>query len=70
MHNFFSFYDGLSVGFFAFFGTVVAYNFVKYNALARLNKNQIRKEVKGIVLLSFLASVACFYFYLQLQTPT
>ena len=63
---FFNIDDGLSVAYFAFFGTVVGYNFVKYDALARLNKNQIKKELKGIVLLSFLSSIACFYFFLQL----
>lgn len=69
-HYFFNIYEGLSVALFAFFGTIVAYNFVKYNALARLNKNQIRKEVKGIVFLSFLASIACFYFLLELRWIT
>lgn len=65
-HYFFNIDGGLSIVFFAFFGTVVGYNFVKYDALARLNKNQIKKELKGIVLLSFLSSIACFYFFLQL----
>jgi hypothetical protein len=40
---FFNIDDGLSVAYFAFFGTVVGYNFVKYDALARLNKNQINQ---------------------------
>lgn len=65
-HYFFSIYGGLSVALFAFFGTIVGYNFVKYDALARLNKNQIRKEIKAIALLSFLSSIACFYFFLEL----
>lgn len=67
---FFDIDDQFSVNFFAFFGTVVGYNFVKYDALTRLNKNQIRKEVKGIVLLSFFSSIACFYFFLQLSWVT
>ncbi|WP_162523923.1 MULTISPECIES: hypothetical protein [unclassified Flavobacterium] len=71
MTHFFSNIDGgLSVAFFAFFGTVVGYNFVKYDALARLNKNKIKKELKGIVLISFLSSIACFYFFLQLSWVT
>ena len=50
---FFNIDTGYSVAFFAFFGTVVGYNFVKYDALARLNKLKIKKELKGIVILSF-----------------
>lgn len=67
---FFSIDGSLSVAFFAFFGTVVGYNFVKYDALARLNKKQIKKELKGIVVISFLSSIACFYFFLQLSWVT
>mgnify|MGYP006866444833 CR=1 FL=1 len=44
---FFNIDDGLSVAYFAFFGTVVGYNFVKYDALARLNKNQIKNKTKN-----------------------
>ena len=57
----------LTVAFFAFFGTVVGYNFVKYDAIARLNKTEIKKELKGIVFLSFFSALACFYFFLQLS---
>ena len=56
-----------SVAFFAFFGTVVGYNFVKYDAIARLNKTEIKKELKAIVFLSFISLLACFYFFLQLS---
>ena len=60
--------DGdFSVAFFAFFGTVVGYNFVKYDAIARLNKTEIKKELKAIVFLSFISLLACFYFFLQLS---
>ena len=60
----------LSVGWFAFFGTVVGYNFVKYDAIARLNKTEIKKELKAIVFLSFISFLSCFYFFLQLSWET
>lgn len=60
--------DGqFSVTFFAFFGTVVGYNFVKYDALTRFQRHKIKNELKGIILLSFLSLIACFYFFLQLS---
>lgn len=59
-----------SVAFFAFFGTVVGYNFVKYDAIARLNKTEIKKELKAIVFLSFISFLSCFYFFLQLSWET
>jgi hypothetical protein len=55
-----------SVAFFTFFGTVVGYNFVKYDAITRLNKTEIKKELKAIVFLSFISLLGCFYFFLQL----
>jgi hypothetical protein len=36
-------------------GTIVGYNFVKYDALARAKKNQMRKELKLIALLSLFS---------------
>ena len=50
---------------FAFFGTVVGYNFVKYDALARAKKAQMRNELKLIALFS-LCSLALvgYYFFL------
>ena len=67
---FFNIDTGYSVAFFAFFGTVVGYNFVKYDALARLNKLKIKKELKGIVILSFFSFLACIYFFWQLSWVT
>ncbi|UGS24082.1 hypothetical protein [Flavobacterium channae] len=58
---------GLEVALFAFFGTVVGYNFVKYDAITRLNRSQIKKELKTIVFLSFISLLACFYFFTQLS---
>ena len=67
---FFEVKDDFSVAFFTFFGTVVGYNFVKYDAIARLNKTDIKKELKVIVFLSFTSLLACFYFFLQLRWAT
>jgi hypothetical protein len=55
---------------FAFFGTVVGYNFVKYDALARVQKRQMRNQLKGIAILSFcsLVLVGYYFFYLQRMT--
>jgi hypothetical protein len=36
-------------------GTIVGYNFVKYDALARAKKKQMRKELKLIALLSLFS---------------
>lgn len=55
---------------FAFFGTIVGYNFVKYDALARLNKISIRKELRLIIMLSFFSALASFYYFLKLQFIT
>ena len=58
------------IAFFAFFGTIVGYNFVKYDALARAKKQQMRKELKAISVLSLISSVAVGYYFFQLQTIT
>ena len=43
-----------SVAWFAFFGTIVGYNFVKFDALARANKNKMRSQLKAISAFSFV----------------
>ena len=55
---------------FTFFGTIVGYNFVKYDALARIKKIEMRNELKGIVFLSFLSFFACGYYFFNLQFKT
>lgn len=55
---------------FAFFGTIVGYNFVKYDALARLNKITIRKELRLIIALSIFSAIASLYYFLKLQWIT
>lgn len=59
-----------SVANFAFFGTIVGYNFVKYDALARVKKRQMRKELKLIAIVSFLSFLASGFYFLQLQKNT
>ena len=58
------------VAIFAFFGTIVGYNFVKYDALARVQRLQMRKELKTIALFSFFALFFVGYYFFQLQRIT
>jgi hypothetical protein len=53
---------------FAFFGTIVGYNFVKYVALIRSHKTRKTPQLKGIICLSFLSFAASVYYFLQLQS--
>ncbi|RAR74276.1 hypothetical protein CLV55_102210 [Flavobacterium aciduliphilum] len=55
---------------FVFFGTIVGYNFVKYDALARPKKVPMTIPLKGIVFLSFLSLIATGYYFFQLQKTT
>jgi len=55
---------------FAFFGTFVGYNFVKYDALARTKKLQMRNQLKTISFLSLLSLFAIGYFFFQLRLIT
>lgn len=59
-----------SVSNFAFLGTIVGYNFVKYDALARFKKRQMRNELKLIALVSFLSFLATGFYFFQLQKST
>ena len=59
-----------SLAHFAFFGTIVGYNFVKYDALARAKKIQMRKELKAIALFSFCCFILVGYYFFQLQRVT
>jgi hypothetical protein len=52
---------------FAFFGTIVGYNFVKYEALVRAKKNIIRLEIKAIAFLSLLSLILVGFYFFQLQ---
>ena len=56
-------YD-FKMAFFVFFGTIVGYNFVKYEALFRIKKAKINPKLKFIFSTSFsffLAVVFCFF---------
>ncbi|MFE3868483.1 hypothetical protein ACFX5E_10420 [Flavobacterium sp. LS2P90] len=55
---------------FAFFGTIVGYNFVKYDALARTKKLQMRTELKTIAIFSFFALLLVGFYFFQLQRIT
>ena len=59
-----------AVLFFVFFGTIAGYNFVKYDALAREKKAEMKPELKAIAGLSFLALIASGYFFLELEMIT
>ena len=52
---------------FAFLGTIVGYNFVKYDALARAKKRAMRTELKLIAFLSLLSLVGVGYYFFQLH---
>ena len=67
---FFSIYNDFEVRAFVFFGTVVGYNFVKYDALARLRKKTIGKGLRLIIALSVFCALASFYYFLKLKLIT
>ena len=59
-----------SIAYFAFFGTIVGYNFVKFDALARANKNKMRIQLKAITAFSFISLLLVIYYYCKLQNST
>jgi hypothetical protein len=59
-----------AVAYFAFFGTIVGYNFVKYDNLVRTKKLQMRNSLKAIILFSLLSFFAVGYFFFQLERIT
>ena len=62
--------DDNAVAYFAFFGAIVGYNFVKYDFLVRIKRQQISLQLKGIVVLSFMALCAAGFFFFKLQRTT
>jgi hypothetical protein len=66
----FSISDDFATSKFAFFGTIVGYNFVKYDALARTKKVQMSYQLKGIAFLSFLSLIVTGYYFLELEKTT
>jgi hypothetical protein len=59
-----------SVAWFAFFGTIVGYNFVKFDAFARANKNKMRSPLKAIAIFSFVSLFMVIYFFSKLHYMT
>ena len=55
---------------FVFFGTIVGYNFVKYDALARTKKLEMRNQLKTIALFSFCSLLLAGYYFFCLQKTT
>ena len=55
---------------FAFLGTIVGYNFVKYDALVRVKQKQMSNELKLIASFSFFSLVGVSYYFFQLQFVT
>ncbi|HEU0137791.1 MAG TPA: hypothetical protein VFQ50_10920 [Flavobacterium sp.] len=55
---------------FAFFGIIVGYNFVKYDALARTHKLQMGNRIKAIATVSFVVFCFAGYCFLKLQLIT
>lgn len=59
-----------SMALFVFFGTIVGYNFVKYDALVRVKKIQMRKQLKIITVFSFFSLLLVGYYFFQLKKIT
>jgi hypothetical protein len=55
-----------AVAYFAFWGTIVGYNFVKYEELARVKKLQMRNQLRGIALFSFFSFIMMGYYFFLL----
>ena len=55
------------VAYFGFFGTIAAYNLIKYFSVYRLKKHQISKKIHFIFLLSLIALATALYYYFQLE---
>lgn len=58
------------MAFFAFFGTIVGYNFVKFDALARFRKSGPGLKIKRIAVFSGLCFLALAYCFFQLELKT
>ena len=59
-----------AVAFFAFFGTIVGYNFVKYDSLVRTKKLQMRNSLKAIIIFSLFSFFGVGFFFFQQQRIT
>jgi len=68
--HYFNISKDFPIAYFAFFGAIVGYNFVKYEALARAKKSQIRLKIKTLAVLFFLSLIAVGFYFFQLQRTT
>jgi hypothetical protein len=55
---------------FAFFGTILGYNFVKYDGLVRTKKLQMQISLKAIFIFSIFSLITAGYSFFQLQRIT
>jgi hypothetical protein len=55
---------------FAFFGTIIGYNFVKYDALARKGKGLSRLRIRAFAYISMLSFFGALYSFLNLRLET
>jgi len=55
---------------FVFFGTIVGYNFVKYDALVRVQQKPIGNQLKIIAVLSLFSLILVGYYFFQLKRIT
>lgn len=69
-HFMFNIKEDVPMANFAFLGTIVGYNFVKYDALARAKKRAMRNELKLIATLSFVSLLGVAYYFFQLELIT
>jgi hypothetical protein len=59
-----------AVGYFAFWGTIVGYNFVKYEELVRAKRLQMRNQLRGIAVFSFFSFIMTGYYFFLLERST
>jgi hypothetical protein len=58
------------VAYFGFYGTIVGYNFIKYDELARVKKTELTNLFKIIIGISAFSFFATCYYFLQLKLIT
>ena len=68
--HFFHIQEDVAMAGFAFFGSIVGYNFVKYDELVRAKKLKLTMERKAIVVLSLFSFLATAYCFFQLKFTT
>lgn len=69
-HQLFEIPFDAAMAYFAFFGTIVGYNFVKYDAMARSQKVQMSNQLKGIAFLSSIALGFTMFNFFQMEKIT